>query len=388
MVDLIEVNNKQSAREFQDVARIIYKNDMCWVCPLDQDIESVFNPNQNPYFKHGIAVRWIIKDDFGKLAGRIAAFIDYNTMNDSDQPMGSCGFVECIDDQDTANTLFDTAKNWLKTHGIEGMEGPVNFGEADKYWGLLVDGFTQPSYGVAYNPPYYQNLFESYGFKTYYKQEGFHYDIRKPIPERFRKIAERLNNRPEYSFKHFRFKEIDQFAADFTEVFNIAWADFKKDFEPLTIEYVRKFIMDAKAILEEKFIWIGYNEGKPIAIYLMIPDVNQLFRRFNGKLNLWNKLRLLYMVKTKKMTRAKGLLMGVIPKFQRKGIESVFILHLEKVFKEMPHYTELEFSWVGDFNPPMRKLWMAVGAVPAKNYITYRYLFDPNAEFKRYPIPE
>lgn len=387
-MNLIEVNDKQSAKEFQDVARIIYINDKCWVCPLDKDIEGVFSPNQNPYFKHGTAIRWVVKDSSGNLTGRISAFIDYKTMNDGDQLMGSCGFFECINDQDTANMLFDTAKNWLKTHDIEGMEGPVNFGEADKYWGLLIDGFTQPSYGVAYNPSYYQNLFESYGFKTYYKQEGFHYDIRKPIPERFKKIAERLNNKPEYSFKHFRFKEIDKFASDFTEVFNIAWADFKKDFEPLTIDYVKNFILEAKVVLEEKFIWIGYNEGKPIAIYLMIPDVNQLFREFNGKLNLLNKLRLLYMVKTKKMTRAKGLLMGVIPKFQRKGIESVFILHLEKVFKEMPHYTELEFSWVGDFNPPMRKLWMAVGAVPAKTYITYRYLFDPNAEFKRYPIPE
>ena len=387
-MNLIEVKDRRSAKDFLNVARIIYKDDEHWVCPLDKDIESVFNPDQNTYFNHGKAVRWILKDGVGKLAGRISAFIDYKTMNDSDHAIGRCGFFECIDDQDAANILFNAAKDWLEAQDIEAMDGPINFGEADKYWGLLVDGFTQPSYNIAYNPAYYQNLFESFGFKTYYKQEGFHFDVQKPISERFRKIAERLINKPEYSFEHFRFEDIDKFVADFTEVFNVAWADFKKDFEPLTIEYVRKFIMDAKAILEEKFIWLGYCEGKPIAIYLMVPDVNQIFRSFNGKLNLWNKLRLLYMVKTKKMTRALGLLMGVIPEFQRKGIESAFILHLEKVFEQMPHYTELEFSWVGDFNPPMRKLWLAVGAKPAKHYITYRYLFDRNAEFKRYPIPE
>lgn len=387
-MDLIEVTDRRSVEDFLNVARLIYKDDEHWVCPLDKDIESVFNPDLNTYFAHGKAVRWVLKDKFGKLVGRISAFVDYNTMNDTDQQVGGCGFFECIDDQDMANMLFDAAKDWLEAQNIEAMEGPVNFGEADKYWGLLVEGFTQPSYNVAYNPPYYQNLFESYGFKTYYKQEGFHFDVQKPISERFKKIAQRLVNKPEYSFEHFKFDEIEKFVADFTEVFNIAWGDFKKDFEPLTIEYVRKFITDAKVILEEKFIWIGYNEGKPIAIYLMIPDVNQIFRQFNGKLNLWNKLRLLYMVKTKKMTRAIGLLMGVVPEFQRKGVESAFILHLEKVFKQMPHYTELEFSWVGDFNPPMRKLWLAVGAEPAKHYITYRYLFDRNAEFKRYPIPE
>ena len=145
---------------------------------------------------------------------------------------------------------------------------------------------------------------------------------------------------------------------------------------------------DAKVILEEKFIWFGYNEGKPIAIYFMYPDVNQIFKGFAGKLNLINKLKLLYQVKTNKMTRARGVLMGVVPKFQGMGIESAFIWHLEKVLRTMPHYTELEFSWVGDFNPSMRKLWMSVGAEPVKHYITYRYLFDRDKEFKRYPIPE
>lgn len=388
MIDLIEVKDRKTSADFLDVARVIYKGDENWVCPLDNDIENIFNPDKNTYFAHGIAIRWVLKNDLGKLVGRISAFIDYNSVHNEDQAIGCCGFFECIDDQDTANILFDTAKKWLKAKDIEVMEGPVNFGENDKFWGLLIDGFIQPSYSVAYNPPYYQNLFESYGFKTYYKQEGFHFDVQKPIPERFKKIAERLVSKPEYSFDHFKFKESEKFVSDFTEVFNIAWSDFKKDFEPLSTDYVRKFLYDAKAIIEEKFIWLAYSEGKPIAIYLMIPDVNQIFKQFNGKLNLWNKLRLLYAVKTKKMTRAIGLLMGVIPKFQRKGIESAFILHLEEVFKKMPHYSELEFSWVGDFNPPMRKLWLAVGAEPAKHYITYRYLFDRNAEFKRYPIPE
>jgi GNAT superfamily N-acetyltransferase len=384
---LIEIDDTRSRKEFLHVARAIYKDDKHWVCPLDRDIESVFNPDHNSYFKHGTAARWVLKDDKGKLLGRIAAFIDYNAVNHNGQPTGCCGFFECIDDQESANLLFSRAKDWLKAKGMEAMDGPVNFGETDKYWGLLVDGFTQPSYHVAYNPPYYQKLFEAYGFKTYYKQEGFHYDVRKPIQARFKKISARINRNAEYTFKHFRFKELDKYVHDFTQVFNVAWADFKKDFEPLSPVYVRKFITDAKPILEEKFIWLAYHKDEPVAIYMMIPDVNQIFKKFKGKLNLWNKLRLLYMVKTKKMSRAKGLLMGVIPRFQGRGIESGFILQLEQVFSQMPNYTQLEFSFVADFNPPMRNLWLAVGAEPAKHYITYRYLFDRTKEFKRYPIP-
>jgi hypothetical protein len=88
------------------------------------------------------------------------------------------------------------------------------------------------------------------------------------------------------------------------------------------------------------------------------------------------------------MTRARGVLMGVIPQFQGLGIESAFIYHVSKAMEKRPQYTEIEFSWVADFNPKMRKIFIAVGSVPAKHYITYRYLFDREKPFKRYPIPE
>ena len=115
--------------------------------------------------------------------GRIAAFIDKNLAYTYDQPTGGIGFFECINDKESAFLLFDTAREWLKERGMEAMDGPINFGETDKYWGLLVNGFTHPSFEVPYNPPYYQDLFESYGFQTYYKMEGFHLDITKPLSE-------------------------------------------------------------------------------------------------------------------------------------------------------------------------------------------------------------
>ena len=196
-MQIIQVGDKQTCKDFLDVARSIYKHDKNWVCRLDTDINGVFDPQENGYFKHGEATRWILKDNHKNAIGRIAAFIDHNTVNVSGLPAGGCGFFECIDDEKAAHLLFDTAKQWLKEKGMEAMDGPTNFGETDKFWGLLVDGFTQPAYKIAYNPPYYQKHFESYGFKVYYKQEGFHLDLTKPIPERFRKIAKWVANKPD-----------------------------------------------------------------------------------------------------------------------------------------------------------------------------------------------
>jgi len=385
---LIEVTDRKTERMFLNTARAIYRNDDTWVCPLDKHISGIFDPETNPYFKHGTAKRWVLTADDNSLIGRIAAFIDFNMANTYDQPTGGTGFFECIDDYQAAELLFNTAREWLMEKGMEAMDGPINFGETDKYWGLLVDGFTHPSFEIAYNHPYYQGLFERYGFQVYYKMEGFHYDLTRPLDARFRKIAEWVAAKPGYEFKHFTWKEQDKFVADFAEVFNEAWASFKANFEPLEADYIQSVLKKARVILDEEFIWLAYFEGKPIAIYLMFPDLNQILKHLNGKLDPWSMVRFMWLKQRKTMTRARGMLMGVIPKYQGLGIESAFILKLRDAIQHKPHYKEVEFSWVGDFNPKMRKIFVSVGSVPVKHYITYRYLFDRTKEYKRYPIPD
>jgi hypothetical protein len=384
---IVEVKERRLGKAFLEVPRILYCNDETWVCPFDKEIDSIFDPQKNVYFNHGEASRWVLYDEDRKLIGRVAAFIDRNTSHKQDQPTGGMGFFECIHNQEAANLLFNTTREWLKERGMEAMDGPVNFGETDKYWGLLVDGFTHPSYEIAYNHPYYQELFETYGFKTYYKQEGFHLDVTEPLPPRFERIAQRVAQNPDYDFNHFEWKKADQFIRDFVTVFNKAWASFKENFEPLELSYIKKTLKKAKAIIDEEFIWIAYSKGKPIAIYLMYPDVNLILKHLNGRLSLPALLKFLYLKRKKTMTRARGVLMGVIPEFQSRGIEAGIILNLVKVFEKKPHYTEIEFSWVGDFNPKMKKIFLSVGCKSVKHYITYRYLFDRNAEYKRYPIP-
>jgi len=385
-MELIRVEGSRSEKLFLDAPAEIYKNDPVWVRPLDNDIKAVFDPDKNPYFKHGTAERWVLRDEEGVLTGRIAAFIDTRLSHTYEQPTGGTGFFECINSIEAATLLFDTARMWLAERGMEAMDGPINFGETDKYWGLLTDGYTHPSFDVPYNHPYYKDLFESYGFMTYYTMEGFHLDLTRPVPERFMKISEWIMNKPGYSFSHFRWKEEDKYVMDFASVYNQAWESFKKYFEPLEPEYIRKTLLKAKPIIEEEFIWFAYFNNEPVAIFLMFPDLNMILKHLNGKLNLPGIIKFLWLKKRKCMTRAKGLLMGVVPKFQGHGIESAFIYKLLKVFENKKHYTEIEFSWVADFNPKMRKIFTSVGSIPAKKYSTYRYLFDRTKEFKRYPL--
>lgn len=295
-----------------------------------------------------------------------------------------------IESREAAFTLFDTAKEWLAERNIEAMDGPVNFGENDTNWGLLVDGFMPQGFGMPYNKKYYKAFFEEYGFKNYYEQFSYHRELRNEkgeiieFPERFMKIAEWIAKRPGYSFQHFEFRRKKKFVDDFVEIYNSTWSVFKDDFTPVKPEIIETTFRKARHVIDEELIWYAYFNDKPIAFFIIFPDLNQILRHFNGKLNFINIIRFLYYRATNEMTRMRALVAGVVPSHQNSGVESAIFLQLYKVFQKKPWYRELELSWVGDYNPKMMALYEAVGSYHAKKHVTFRYLINKELEFIRF----
>lgn len=382
---LLQVTDKQTQKLFHQVPHLIYRNDPNWPCPLHAMVEDVFTPSKNPSFKTGDACRWVLTDGNGNLLGRIGAFFNTKKAFTFEQPTGGCGFFECVNQFEAAKMLFDAARDWLKEHGMEAMDGPVNFGENYMNWGLLVEGFIPQGFGMPYNPSYYLDLFRQYGFEVYFEQYSYHLDYSKPFPERFWKIAGWVAQKPGYSFEHFSFAKTEKFIDDFCYIYDEAWR-FHEHFQPLDKDELRDFITTSKAILDPEMVWFAYHDGTPIALFVMIPDINQILMKLNGKLNFISILKFLYYKKAKTITRTRILIMGVIPKYQKSGVESAIFWHQDKLMKHKTQYKEVEMSWAGDFNPKIIAIYKSVGGVQEKTHYTLRYLFDRSLPFKRMPI--
>lgn len=368
-----EVQNKLTNKEFIEVAHIIYKNDLNWVSPFHNDINDVFNPETNNFHNHGKCIRWVLKSGDGKLIGRIAAFINDHKAYKFEQPTGGIGFFECINDLKASTLLFETAQAWLISQGMKAMDGPINFGENDNFWGLLVEGFTQPSFGMNYHLPYYKNLFENYGFTKIYEQITNHLDVNKPFPERFTKIATWVSNKPGYRFEHLRASEFDLFAGHFMEIYNDAWKDFE-NFVPINKQTVLESFKKMKPIMDEKLIWFAYVNDEPASFVVIVPDANQMIKPLNGKLGLLEKIKFAYN-RWRGVTRMRAIVMGTKQAFQKHGLESVLFIKLKEYVLPLNQYKELELSWVGDFNDKMLAIHSATGAVFGKRHITMRKIF-------------
>ncbi len=373
-MNIVSVNNKENQQYFLDVVDGLYAQDPNYIRPLNQDIEKIFDPKQNNFFEHGRCERWIALDHHHKPIGRIAAFINDKKAYKYEVPTGGIGFFECINDQVLANKLFDTAKQWLAEKGMQAMEGPINFGENDNFWGLLVEGFVPASYGMNYHLPYYQQLFQNYGFETAYEQITNILYTANPFPERFTKIAKWVANKPDYTFEYFRKEKAEKYINDLMEIYNDGWQDFE-NFTPINKQTLAESFKQMQVIMDEKLIWFAYVKGEPVSFVVIIPDANQMIKGFGGKLGLLQKLKFAYR-RWQGVNRMRAIVMGTKKAFQNHGLESALFIKLkEYVLSHRKNYEELELSWVGDFNDKMRNLQQATGAKLYKKHQTLRKRF-------------
>ena len=366
---IVKVSTKRQLEEFIRFPKGLYKSDKNYIMPLDKDIAAVFNESENPAYKTGECIQWLLYQK-NEIIGRVAAF--YNKLPRTGAITGGIGFFECINNQEAANCLFDEGKKWLKEHGCTYMDGPINFGERDSFWGLMVDGFESPSYRENYNLKYYKDLFENYGFvheigqTTSLIHEGiFNF-------ERFSKLASRVFANPTYTFDHIRKNNLEKYAKDFIEIYNQAWA-FHENFEPMTMDKIMVLMKMMKPIIVEDLNIFAYADGKPVGFYITVIDVNQIFKHVNGKLNWIGKLKFLYY--KRKVKRIRGIVFGVIPQYHNTGMEVALIMKFREAIQRQTQYSENELAWIGDFNPKMLSMFESMGAQPIKKHITYRFQF-------------
>ncbi len=383
-MQLVQVASKKDCKDFLRFPVRLYKNEKNWIRPIDKEVEAIFDPDQNKSFQQGSCKRWLIKEE-GKVIGRIAAFVIKKSQSaEEDSVAGGIGFFECVNDQLAADMLFDTAKDWLADHGATYMDGPINFGRRDRWWGLLTKGFElEPNYQCNYNFPYYRQLFENYGFRVYFEHYTFVKLISEPVHPRLKYKADIIAKNPDYTLEHFKLKEFDRFTSDIIEVYNKAWVNHE-GVSTISQEQGKAIMKRLKAVILEEIIWLAYYKGKPAAIFVNIPEVNQILKYVNGKLNLLGKLKFLWYKSRIKNRKVLGLIFGVTPEHQGKGVDgAIIVAYQNESMRNHPEFKTIEMHGIGDFNKKMILVVKQVGGDVRKIHSTFRYLFDRDQPFER-----
>jgi len=264
------------------------------------------------------------------------------------------------------------------------MDGPINFGERDKWWGCLVEGFDiEPNYLQNYGKAYYQKLFENYGFQLLFRQLTFLKKVRTPLSEKLSLKAERALRDPNYNFKTLEKRNIQKYIIDFTKIYNDAWSKYP-GVSKLELSQAKLLFAQLKPILDEKILWFAYHNNDPVGFFISIPEMNQIFKHVNGKLDLFGKLKTFYHLKIKKSCKKMvGLVFGIVPKHQGKGVDGALIMASRETIQEKLAYEDLELNWIPDFNKSMIRVAEQVQVKLGKIHHTYRYNFDRSIPVER-----
>ncbi len=350
---VIKKISEKDHKKFLKFAFEIYKDDPYWVPPLYSDKLKLLSKEKNPYFYEGHAdMQLFMAFRNGKPVGRIAAINNMLHNKLHNENIGFFGFFECIDDQVVANKLLDTAKEWLSQFNFDAMRGPTSLTSNDEF-GALLEGFDDsPRMLMAYSPKYYLGLYEGYGLKKVKDLYAYRIDNKKMSEnKKIERVANIVKERYNFKIRPINMKKFNDELELFKDIWNKSWV-VNWGFIPLSNDEIEMVAADLKLLINPDLVLFAEINDQVIGMALAIPDYNQIFKTMKGRLFPFQFLKLF--TQRKKITWARVIALGIIPEYQRKGIDGALYYAIMKQ-AEKHGIMQGEASWILEDNLMMNR---------------------------------
>jgi len=360
------VKNQKDWESFLKLPWRIYKGNQYWVPPLLAEVREALDIKQNPFWKHAKREIFLARNRDNPV-GRIVAVVDENHNEFHNEKTGFFGFFECVNDFEVAQALWDEVKKWLRIRGMEIMRGPTSPSMNDEN-SFLLEGFDKPpTVMMPYTLPYYLNLAERYGFKKAKDLYAFIKYAKDGIPPRIEKMVNRIKVRIDIKVRPFDMKKFERDAQFLKNIYNDAW-EKNWGFVPMTDDEMNFSAKKLKQFADPELILFAEMDGRPVAVTVTIPDINQVLRRLNGRLGPIEMLK--FLLYKKKITGVRSIIGGVMKKYRETGIIAVLYYETEKANLRLG-YQWCELGWNLEDNDLINRFDMAIGGKLYKKYRIY-----------------
>lgn len=368
LISIKEVNDKKTLNDFVDFIYENYKGDKNFVPPLRSDYIKYVQGVDNDLNEAGPNAKYICYED-DKVVGRLLVGVN-NIINEYHGfKEGYISLFECVENYEYAEKLLDKAIEFLKSHGMTKVKGPLSLPGGEDNRGFIVDNFdAQPFIMNTYNKKYYNDFFIKYGFEKYFDCYAYKDTIENADIERYEKLVPYAMKKFDFRVDNIDLSNVDKDAMDIMNVLERALPREWDDFAPPREEEIRKIVKQLVPFADSDLIFIARDNktNEPIGFNITLPDYNQAIKKMNGKMFPFGFLKFLYY--KRKINRLRFFVLFVVPEYRKKGVTSVMYLktYLNALKKG---YTELEGSTIWEYN---RDMMNDVESFGAKINITYR----------------
>jgi GNAT superfamily N-acetyltransferase len=342
----------------------IYKGDPNWVPPLLSEVREILDTARNPFWQHARREIFLARDMAGNPVGRIVAIIDPSQNEFHGDKTGFFGFFECVNDQETADLLFDEAKKCLKAGGMTVMRGPMNPSMNDEC-GFLLEGFDSPPVAMmTYTPQYYLELAQHYGLRKAKDLYALIKMLKDGVPERLGKIIDRTEKNTRVKVRQLEMKNFVRDIQYLKDIYNSAW-EKNWGFIPMTSAEMDLAAEKLKQFVKPELVLFAEIDGQPVGVSVTVPDINQVLIKLDGKLGPVGLAKFLYY--RNKIDGIRSLIGGVKKEYRNTGIISVLYRETEKAAVRLG-YKWCELSWNLEDNDLINKFDEALGGKVYKKY--------------------
>lgn len=367
-LEIVQVEHKSQLEAFITLPWKIYRGDPNWVPPLKSSIRHLLDRHRHPFWKFSEQILLLALRDSVPV-GRIAGIVDRNHNRYHREAMGSWGFFECFEDEQAARALFAKVSEWARWHGMTFLRGPFN-PSTNYEVGILVDGFEhRATFMMPYNYPYYVDLIEAAGLRKEKELLSFIVDSTWQPADWIRRLIQRLKRDGDAYVRPGERKRMREELALLKKIYDDCWAG-NWGFVPMTDDEFDLMCGELERIADDELIFFVYLKDEPVGAAVIVPDINPLLKRLNGKIGLLGLFK--FLLYRKEIHGTRGLLFGIREEYRQAGLPFVALDYVFSTFKKKGAYDYLELGWNLEDNEDINQLEREGGAKPFKKYRLFR----------------
>lgn len=366
------VTSKRDLARFIELPYTLHRSSPTWVPPLRLAERERFSP-KNPFYQHA-AQELFLAESGGRVVGRVAAIDDRLHNETHGDNLAFFGFFEAEDER-VAQALLKEVEAWARARGRSAVRGPANPSMNDTF-GFQIDAFgTQPFIMMPTNPVTYPDFVTAAGYTKVKDFYAWLFESQQGVSERLQRLAERVearyrvSHRASLSVRPLDMKRLDQEVVLLKKLYNRTW-ERNWGFVRYTDAEMNALLNELKPVADPDIILFIFVDGEPAGMTIGLPDINQVFRRMNGRLLPFGFIQLLR--RRQIVDQARIWALGMTPEYRYRGLELVLMNELFR--RGHLKYRRTELSWILEDNDGMNK---GVAAAGAQRYKTYRLYQKP-----------
>lgn len=322
------VSGRRALREFIRFPFTLYKDNPCWVPPLEGDEFDTLDPRRNAAFEYCEAQCFLAEKD-GTTAGRVAAIINHEANGRWGEEVVRFGWLDFIEDIDVLRALMDAVATWGRERGCTVMKGPWGFTDMDKE-GSLVEGYDKlSSFTCLYNHPYYDTLLKELGFEKDCDWTQRIVYLPKELPASYGYASLVEQKFGVHAVSGLGMNALaKRYGMKIFHLYNESFAPLM-EFAPLTDEQIRRYLKTYVPILDPDFVSVVVNDSdEPVGFCFCVPTLSKAVKKSGGRLFPFGLFRILKALKHNDTLEA--MLIGILPEYQGKGVSVLMFKQLHE----------------------------------------------------------